>query len=122
MKLTDANVDAMFDKCLDDHGTLVHGIMFGIHLNVKGHELEIKDLLNQLPRGFQQIGVGGGGGWSFVKACEDRDGILWTSDHLTMDKLFMLGIVAGYAKYLLPRDVWQVLPGGMPYILVMDKP
>ena len=59
-----------------------------------------------------------GQGSSFLNACYDRDGDLWTGDHATMEQLFVLGIAAGMVNCLMPRDMWPVLPGGMPYYSV----
>lgn len=72
-------------------------------------------LLAELPNEFQKSG---GGGWSFLNACTDRHGHQWTDLHQTMEMLFCLGIAAGKAKWLLPRDIWESLPGGMPYVAV----
>jgi hypothetical protein len=38
-----------------------------------------------------------------------------------MDKLFTLGFASGYAENLLPRELWPTLPGGMPYIVVLNE-
>lgn len=82
------------------------------------HRDEIKTLLLDLPTEFRATEFGGGGGWSFLNACNDREGNLWTGMHLIMEFLFTLGEALGYAKCLLPRDIWRVLPGGMPYYMV----
>jgi len=29
-----------------------------------------------------------------------------------------LGIASGKLSYLMPREMWKVLPGGMPYLVV----
>ena len=34
--------------------------------------------------------------------------------------LVMLGISANRAAFLMPRDVWDVMPGGMPCFVVKD--
>jgi hypothetical protein len=33
-----------------------------------------------------------------------------------MEMLFCLGIGMGLAKWLLPKNMWSALPGGMPYV------
>ena len=35
-----------------------------------------------------------------------------------MEQLFVLGMGLGLVKYGLPRSMWNVLPGGMPYISI----
>lgn len=116
MNLTAENVERLFGECLSDDGEPVEGIMARVVLNTSGREDEIGEMLAELPDEFQ---VKGGGGWSFLNACQTKAGEQWTGMHSTMDKLFMLGIAAGKAKWLLPRDMWGVLPGGVPYVAVL---
>jgi hypothetical protein len=57
-----------------------------------------------------------GGGWSFLQACVNRDGEMWTDSHRIMENLFLLGIAIEKANSLLPRELWSRLPGGVPYL------
>lgn len=75
----------------------------------------IAELLAQLPPQFH---ANTGGGWSFLNACLDRNGNQW-GEHRDMEALFCLGIAAGKARWQFPRDMWGVLPGGMPYVVVL---
>ena len=75
---------------------------------------KIADLLAQLPDPFF---AGKGGGWSFLNACETRDGFQW-GEHRSIDELVCLGIAAGFVIFPLPREMWAMLPGGVPYICV----
>ena len=61
-----------------------------------------------------------GGGWSFLNMCVDKDGNQWTGFHEIVDKLLMLGIAIGKMSFLLPKQMWSILPGGMPYVVVND--
>ena len=79
------------------------------------HKIEIEAMLDELPENFKKSG---GGGWSFLNACNDKHGNQWTGLHQHMEQLFQLGIGIGKVKYLTPRDMWSVLPGGMPYIVI----
>jgi hypothetical protein len=79
------------------------------------HRDEVTSWLRMLPIEFQSDG---GGGWSFLNACDDRNGVQWTGEHRRMDQLFILGIGLGIARWLLPRNMWSALPGGMPYVIV----
>ncbi|MGV6875870.1 hypothetical protein ACUSIJ_24695 [Pseudochelatococcus sp. B33] len=115
MKLTACNVERLFAECFREAGETTEGVMGCVALDVAGREADIEAMLAQLPDEFQ---AAGGGGWSFLNACMDRGGGQWTGMHPTMDKLFMLGIAAGKARFLLPRDLWSALPGGMPYVVV----
>jgi len=93
---------------------LVEGIVnkFGFHPErLESHRQEIYDWLKQLPHPFRETE---GGGWSFLKACDDAEGQQW-GEHRNMEQLFCLGMGLGLAKSQLPRDLWAALPGGMPY-------
>jgi hypothetical protein len=35
-----------------------------------------------------------------------------------MDELVCLGLAIGRIAFLMPREMWEMLPGGMPYIVV----
>jgi hypothetical protein len=39
-----------------------------------------------------------------------------TGMHHTMEALLCLGMAIGKAGYCLPREMWAVLPGSMPYV------
>lgn len=58
---------------------------------------------------------GTGGGQSFLALAEDRNGEHW-AEHQTIEALCCLAIATGQAKWCLPRDMWAILPGGMPYV------
>lgn len=75
-------------------------------------------MLLQLPKEFQK-GSGSGGGISFLNACNDVSGKQWTDSHQVMEQLFALGIGCNKVKCLMPREMWKVLPGGMPYYVVV---
>jgi hypothetical protein len=72
-------------------------------------------MLLQLPDSFQKDS---GGGYSFLEACNNKDGNQWTGLHLRMEQLFSLGIATEQVSYCLPRENWSILPGGMPYLVV----
>ena len=75
-------------------------------------------LLLELDDSFQKTG---GGGTSFLNACNDRHGRQWTGLHAQMALLFAAGEACGLVKCLMPRELWEVLPGGMPYYQVDDE-
>jgi hypothetical protein len=119
--LTAERVESLHRGCLapdGGDGITVEGIVRKARYSPAAIDLyraEIRDLLAGLPDEFR---TSGGGGWSFLNACNDRDGRLWTGLHVVMEELFMLGIAAGLVKELLGRDMWDALPGGMPYYAV----
>lgn len=115
MNLSAENVERLFRQCLSTTGDVTEGVVGRACLDTSGHEAEIESMLAELPPEFSSTG---GGGWSFLNACMDRNGNQWTGLHRTMDRLFMLGIAAGKARWLMPRELWPALPGGMPYVSV----
>ena len=104
------------DDCLSVQG-IVHTAVFNRRQLAK-HAVEIGAMLAQLPNEFMGHDAGGGGGWSFLNACQDRDGNQWTGLHLTMEQLVLLGIGTGQVAWCLPREMWKMLPGEMPYFVV----
>jgi hypothetical protein len=74
-------------------------------------------LLHQLPQQFLEETEGGGGGWSFLNACMTKNGELWGQQR-DVEALLVLGVAAGWASIQLPREIWSILPGGVPYFVV----
>lgn len=126
MELTSENVVETVKACLFEtepedasKAVIVEGVVgkFGFDPErLKAKETDIVSMLQQLPKEFQQ---GSGGGYSFLGACNRADGVQWTGLHARMDELFCLGLAVGKVKACLPRAMWSVLPGGVPYYVVM---
>lgn len=88
---------------------------------LESHRDAVVAMLEELPEQFHAHSdkhPNGGGGWSFLNACNDRNDVQWTSFHRTMEELFCLGIGLGLAEWVLPRDLWPALPGRMPYVVL----
>ena len=126
MQLTADAVSQIFRDCLfkegEDHSGHIaaHGIMtvVGFHpQRIKNHKEEIVKLLYALPIEFQEAS---GGGFSFLAACNDKNGEQWTGMQVVMEQLFLLGMAAKRVKCLMPREMWSMLPGGMPYYAVTE--
>jgi hypothetical protein len=125
MELTAENVVETLKSCLFEDAepdiskaVIVEGIMnkFGFDPErLKAKTADIVSMLEQLPTSFQK---NGGGGHSFLAACDRADGVQWTGLHKTMDELFVLGMAVGKVRLCLPRDMWKALSGGMPYYVV----
>lgn len=126
-ELTEARVCEIFDECLRDGKAseveklkiegVIHAAMLGKR-KLDEHRAEITELLLELPDDFRRSG---GGGMSLLNACCDRHGRQWADLHLTMEKLFMLGMAIEKVKPLFLREIWPALPGGMPYYVVLDE-
>lgn len=126
-KLTSDKVRNIFLDCFFEdsvgainavNAVLVEGVLHNYGFDpqkLKDHENEIIEMLNELPRNFHS--TNGGGGWSFLNACEDKNGNLW-GEHVNVEQLLVLGLAIGKASFLFPKDMWQLLPGGMPYFSI----
>ena len=127
MELTAENVEKVFKACLfnDGEDTTNHVAAPGITVNIgfhperlKNHDQNIKLLLDQLPHQFRESTEAGG--WSFLNACNREDGEQWTGVHRTMEQLMLLGAAAGRVS-VMPRMLWPMLPGGVPYFTILNK-
>jgi len=129
MELTNENVNNVFMDCLFEENTpenleravKVGGIMstFGFDPDkIEKYAEDIGLMLKQLPDQFQEKR---GGGWSFLNSCNRSDGTQWTGLHRTMEQLMVIGIAAGWAEIQAPREMWPMLPGGMPYFVVYEE-
>ena len=126
MELTSKNVDSIFMDCLFEEDNeenqkkaiRVEGIMSNFRLNpdsIKKHKKDIHSMLLQLPKEFQK---NTGGGWSFLNGCMRKDGTQW-GEQASVEQLVVLGIASGYVKYTMPREMWKILPGSVPYFSVV---
>lgn len=123
-ELTAENVHNTFMNCLFKEGepTCNHIIAEGIMVKVgfhpdrlKEYETTIVQMLDGLSDNFKKSG---GGGHSFLSMCEDKNGTQWADLHQTMDELVALGIATKKLSYVMPREMWNMLPGGMPYVVI----
>ena len=91
---------------------------FGFHpLRIQEHKNDIIDFLEELPDEFRSSV---GGGRSFLNACNDEYGNQW-GEHRNIEQLFALGIAINKVKFMIPRDMWPVMPGGVPYVVYIDE-
>lgn len=124
MELTATKVHDIFLDCLfkEDEDKTDYIPCKGITINVglhpqrvESHKDEIYTLLQELPENFQKEH---GGGWSFLEASVDKNGNQW-GEHKNIEELMLLGMAIQKVEYLLPRELWMILPGGLPYIVVL---
>lgn len=124
--------DCMYDKeeltkhpetdeyIFPEGGVLVEGIMLNIVFDpakLAKNKEQIRTLLNELPESFHKEA---GGGYSFFHGCLDKNGRQW-GEHRSVESLLVLGIGVGLASFCAPREVWKMLPGGLPYFMVDTK-
>lgn len=121
MELSSVNVGKVFLDCLWEtppedpkQALLVEGITLNVGfdpLQVQKHKDEIDDLVGQLPEDFKD-------GQSFLRGCLRKDGVQW-GEQRSVEELFLLGMATGKMKCLAPKQMWPLLPGGMPYFQVV---
>lgn len=103
-----------------DDAVIVEGAMnnFGFHPGrLEESREEITAMLMELSTEFM---LSGGGGMSLMRAVADKHDNLWGEQKDAGD-LMVLGMAIGKVKCVLPRQMWHILPGGMPYYTVLDK-
>lgn len=124
-KLTAENVTQTLFACFykDGEDTAGHikvqGVRGPLGLNpdrVKENSEKIKEMLFQMPKEFLRSG---GGGYTFLNGCIDANGSQW-GDQSNVDELICLGMAIGRVSFQMPREMWSVLPGGMPYFSIDD--
>lgn len=103
-----------------DEAIVVSGIVhkFGFHpKRLEGYRAEIIEMLKELPDQFWESK---GGGWSFLNGCHTRTGEQW-GEHRDLEILTCLGQGLKLVEIPLSREVWAMLPGGLPYFVFLDK-
>ena len=123
-KIDAQGVETVLRDCLfrpeesTDSAILVDAVncKFGFHpQRLELHRQQVQQWLSALPHEFRKSS---GGGWSFLQACLDEDGEQW-GEHKNVQELLSLGMGLGLVKCQTPRELWAVLPGGMPYYVVL---
>jgi hypothetical protein len=103
--------DALLEMCVKSEGIVC---VFGFHPErLEQNREKIVDLVKEIVA--DEFLRDHGGGMSFLQLCEARNGELW-GEHHQCDALFCLAQAIGHARYCMPRDMWSVFPGGMPYV------
>lgn len=124
-KLTAQAVIDLIEDCLfmldepTENAVIAEGITttFGFHPSrLSQHADDIAALLKELPEPFHSTT---GGGWTFLNVCQDRNGNQWTDLHRLAECLICLGIATQKAHWTVPRGLWPVLPGKVPYVTIL---
>lgn len=126
MLISAERIHEIFHDCLFREGE-PHEVFLparGLTMNVGLHPQrtesyadEIHSILLNLPDEFQEKS---GGGYTFMNMVLDKDGN-HCMEQMTAQELLMLGLATGWACTPMPRELWAVLPGGVPYIMVYEN-
>ena len=117
---SEVRVNSSTKEELMKEAILVKGIVTNVGFDpekITMYKSEIIELLDELPDEFKHEVAGG---YSFLEACEDKHDNHW-GGHRSMEQLFMLGMACKRVRCLFPRELWSMLPGGVPYYEVLDK-
>ena len=129
MSIDAARVEAILKDCMykemapENKYIMVYSCLTRTGLNpdkIEQHRDEIYEMLKQLPTAFWDLPTGEGG-YSFLALLTDKDDNQWGGQQHA-DMLMTLGLAAGYMQYLFPIEMWRVLPGGVPYIVIHETP
>lgn len=115
LSLHGANSDRAEELVEAGHLVKVDGLRtdFAFHPErLESHRAEVADMLAQVPEPFF---TNKGGGWSFLNLCTRADDVLW-GEHINVEQLCVLAIGLGLGQWLVPKEMWNLMPGGMPYI------
>lgn len=112
-------VERIFSECLTgDNIITIEGFRHNFDLNrdvLNSYWNDITEMLDNLPDQFKATGGKGG---SLMNGCEDKNGNLWTNEQERVEQLFLLGMGIAVVQYLLPREWWAGLPGGLPFYII----
>ena len=112
---SNAFMDCLFKEGEDKTNPVkVEGLtsMFGLHPQRLEEKRElVTALLTELPSEFNEC-------WVFLNLCITRNGELWTGSHRVCEQLVVMAIGLGLMEYCMPREIWKILPGGVPYLMI----
>lgn len=78
---------------------------------LKEQKETVEALVAELPAEFKE-------GWTFINLCMTKDGGQWTGFQLRSEQLMVMAIALELMEYCLPKEMWQILPGRVPYVIV----
>ena len=109
-----------FDKSLFKEGddisarVEVDGISHMFYFDPKRLEEQreiLSEVISMLPEKFKE-------GYTFLDLCRTKADELWTGEQLVCEELVVMSIGLELMTYCFSREIWKVLPGGVPYIIV----
>tara|TARA_B100000745_G_scaffold300141_1_gene252946 strand:- start:1619 stop:2044 length:426 start_codon:yes stop_codon:yes gene_type:complete len=130
MELTVENVKTLMRACLYQDGDkgfngrdvpsdaiVVCGITRTFGFNPTRVREQTRNILNILENVSDKFLTTGGGGASFLELPFDKDGKHW-GEHINAEELYALSAAIGVGSFALDKDMWHILPGGVPYIQI----
>lgn len=120
----DAEVEGWTTEQLVENSEVIEGIVNTYAFRpgkAEEHYDELLKMVNELPGEFIKASEGGKGGWTFLNLCMRADGEQWTDLHLVQERFACLCIAAGLASWVGPPELWQAMPGGVPFICFDPK-
>lgn len=115
--LNPENVHRVFTDCLfkDDEVVTDFVLAEGISMKVGFHPERLAEHAYVIDRFLDQLTGELSEGVSFLNLIYNHQGQQWTSEHIIMEQLVLLGLGIGKLDCQLPEEFWPELPGGMPY-------
>jgi len=110
------NQDEIVDGKIPEDTAFADGIIAkaGFHRGrLESHKDEIKSILENLPINFRKSNVGGRDGDSIFRMCFDKNNDRWGT-HANVEELCLLSIALDLGEFPIPRELWIMLPGGVP--------
>lgn len=113
-------VQEAFQDCLfkDGEDTSNHIKVEGIVQNFGFHPQRLEDKRELITAILAELLPVYKEGYTFLNICETKNGELWSGSHETCELLVVLAIGLGLMEYCFPREMWFVLPGRMPYVII----
>ena len=97
---------------VEQHVVKVEGIIrnYGFHKEkLETHRDVIVEAVKQLDPNFIN------NGYTFLNLPFDKDGNQW-GEQTNAEELYVMAAGLGIAEFCLPRDMWAILPGAVPYV------
>ncbi len=118
-------LEAVFMDCLfrnkAEAKTFEPVLSSGIAVNVgfhperlASHAETIKALIKEVVK--EDFYEDAGGGYSFLHLPFDKDDEQW-GEQRNAEQLFLLAQALKLASFCVPKEMWSMLPGGMPYVV-----
>jgi hypothetical protein len=120
--LSEAEAESPETVCIPGYGIIHHFAFKPERLEARAED--IHQMLLELGPSYRQVSDDhpeNKGGMSFLNMCMTESGVQWTGLHAQQEKLFALGCASGWAISPMPKIVWHMLPGGMPYFIVLNE-